>query len=222
MASFELSRSDIGFGKVYVDDRGVTRTTLLGRQEVAWGEIEDYRLTVELASQVPDALYLFGDELTTTVAHVGDAIQAYRGEHRFKLGIELTGSANRTVEFDWRFENVERAIAAVLDRVHDRLLAAARRVFDVTRVVTFGPLTLSDDGVRWNGAELARRDVQSIELFNSSPVSLRVSARNRIWPHGAAPTAEIPNLLAALMIARELGYPVRGINLLRAVATART
>ena len=50
---------------------------------------------------------------------------------------------------------------------------------------------------------LARDHVARVELFNSSPVSLRVMARDKVWPYGSARTADIPNIAAALEITEE-------------------
>jgi hypothetical protein len=42
-------------------------------------------------------------------------------------------------------------------------------------------------------------------------------ARDKIWPYGRARTADIPNIAAALDIARVLAYPVRGDELFAGV-----
>ena len=48
MVALELRRSDIGFGRVVIDDVGVTRHYALRSTSIAWDEIRDYRLTIEI------------------------------------------------------------------------------------------------------------------------------------------------------------------------------
>ncbi|MDB4960571.1 MAG: hypothetical protein JWP01_570 [Myxococcales bacterium] len=198
----ELRRSDIGFGRVRISDHSVERTTLFGRHALTWDEIRDYRLTIELTRRL-------SNELASTV-HLHEVIEGYRGRHGLKLGIELIGDDD-TVAFNWRFRDVALAIAQVVQRIRERFLASAQSTLVSTGAVTFGPLELSATSVRWNVDELAADKVEAIELFNSSPVSLRVMARGRVWPHGSVPTAKVPNLLAVL---EALGYVVRGRELL--------
>lgn len=59
--------------------------------------------------------------------------------------------------------------------------------------------------------------VECVELFNSSPVRLRVMARGKVWPYGQANTADLPNLVAALELAEALGYRVRGRELFKSL-----
>jgi len=54
----ELRRSDIGFGRVTVDDTGVTRQRALSVESIAWDQIRDYRLTVEIRGARLEVLYL--------------------------------------------------------------------------------------------------------------------------------------------------------------------
>jgi hypothetical protein len=60
--------------------------------------------------------------------------------------------------------------------------------------------------------------VESVELFNSSPVRLRVMAKRKVWPYGQAELADIPNVAAALELAERQRYPVYGRELLARLA----
>jgi hypothetical protein len=42
-ATMELTRADFGFGRVVIDDRGVTRRQLFSTRTLAWNTILDYR-----------------------------------------------------------------------------------------------------------------------------------------------------------------------------------
>lgn len=211
----ELKRADIGFGRVVIDDRGVERHAPLSKNALSWDEIRDYRLTVELVGEWPALVYQ-----VTDLAQLIDLVNGYRGKHTCQLGIELIGASD-TVEFNWRFRDVELAIARILERIRGRTLADARSTLQATGKASFGPLGLTADAVHWDGHEpLPRADVEAVELFNNSPIDLRVMAHGKAWPHARAQTKDIPNLLAALEIAASLGYRVRGRELLEALIVA--
>lgn len=207
-----LRRSDIGFGRVIVDDRGITRDRLIRTSFLAWEDIRDYRMTVEIRGGKLEVLYLLDWVNLLLIAR--DVARGLRGDHRFRLGLELIGDRDR-VFFNWRFRGVAMAIDRVLGRIAPPFAATARATLAREGLVRFGPLTLAADGVQWNELPpLPRERVETIELFNSSPVRLRVMARDKPWPYGQANTADIPNLAAVLQIAEQLGYRVRGRELL--------
>jgi hypothetical protein len=212
MVPLALRRSEIGFGRVVVDDTGVTRHGLWSSRSLAWREILDYRLTVEIRGSKLEVLYLVDNLNLLLIAN--DVYKGYRGDHRFRFGIQLHG-AGELLAFNWRFRGVALAIAQIVQRVHPVLAEQTRAEFELTGISRFGLLALADHGIQWAGAPaLARDQVEAVELFNSSPVQLRVMAKQRAWPYCRAPLAEIPNLGSALGLASALGYPVRGRELL--------
>lgn len=212
----ELRRSDIGFGRVLIDDHGVTRHSLIRTHALAWDEIRDYRLKIEMRGAKLEVLYLV--DWLNLVLIARDVRTGLHGDHRFRLGIELLGESQR-VAFNWRFRAVPMAIAQILERICAPLLVRARAHLRADGLVRFGPLALAEHGIQWGSRPpLPRDQVESVELFNSSPVRLRVMEHDKAWPYGQAPTAEIPNISAALEIAKTLGYRVRGRELFRAFA----
>ncbi|HZJ66946.1 MAG TPA: hypothetical protein VFD36_25740 [Kofleriaceae bacterium] len=216
MVGLELRRSDIGFGRVIVDDTGVTRHFLMSSASIAWDAIRDYRLTIEIRGARFEVLYLLRWLDMLLIAN--DVWKGYRGDHRFRFGIELLGESAR-VAFNWRFRGVEIAIAQILRRIHPRLALPAQTEFASHGIAHFGPLTIGHYAIRWSDKPaLPRAGVESIELFNSSPLRLRVMAKRKIWPYGQAELADIPNIVAALELAEQQGYPVHGRELLARLA----
>jgi hypothetical protein len=214
--ALELHRSDIGFGRVIVDDVGVTRRFALSAESIAWDEIRDYRLTVEIRGARLEVLYLV--KWIDMLLMARDIRNGYRGDHRLRFGIELLGDHKR-LAFNWRFRGVEIAIAQILRRVHARLVVPVHEGFAQHRIAQFGDLTIGEHALRWgNKPVLARAAVERIEVFNSSPLRLRVMARRKAWPYGQAELAEIPNIAAAIELAQHQGYPVRGCELLARLA----
>jgi hypothetical protein len=216
MVPLALRRSDIGFGRVVIDDTGVTRHGLLSSRSIAWDEILDYRLTAEIRGSRFESLYLV--DYLGLLLITNDVRNGYRGHHRFRFGIKLVGTTTQ-LAFNWRFRGVELAIARIVRRVHPLLARQARAAFELTGVGRFGPLALTEHGIQWAGRPVLPRDeVECVELFNSSPVQLRVMAKLRTWPYCRAEMAEIPNLAAALGLARALGYTIRGRELVSRLA----
>jgi hypothetical protein len=216
VVAFELHRSDIGFGRVVVDDTGVTRRFARSAVAIAWDEIRDYRLKIEIRGTRLEVLYLV--RWIDMLLMANDVRNGYRGDHRFRCGIVLLGDHKR-VAFNWRFRGVEIAIAEVLRRIHPRLALPVQSEFARHGIARFGPLTIGEHAIRWaDRPPLPRAAVESVELFNSSPVRLRVMARRKIWPYGQAELADIPNVAAALELAEQQRYPVRGRELLARLA----
>lgn len=216
MVAIELRRSDIGFGRVVVDDRGVTRYFLRSAATIAWDEIRDYRLTIEIRGARLEVLYLV--RWIDMLLLANDVRNGYRGDHRLRFGIVLLGDRTR-VAFNWRFRAADLAIAQILGRVHDRLAPPVHAGFARHGIAQFGPLTIGAHAVRWaDRPPLARARVESIELFNSSPIRLRVMARGKVLPYGQAELGDLPNLVAALELAEQQGYPVHGRALLARLA----
>jgi hypothetical protein len=214
--ALELRRSDIGFGRVVVDDAGVTRHFARSAASIAWDEIRDYRLTIEIRGARLEVLYLF--RWIDVLLMANDVRNGYRGEHRLRFGIALLGEHSR-VAFNWRFRGVELAIAQILRRIHPRLSLPVQTGFARHRIAQFGPLRIGEHAIRWaDKPPLARARVESIELFNSSPIRLRVMAIGKAWPYGQAELADIPNVAAALELAEQQGYPVHGRELLARLA----
>lgn len=215
--ALELGRSDIGFGRLVVDERGVTRHRMIRTQHIAWDDITSYHLELELRGITGDAGYIVGGPLTW----IADYAAGKRGRHQRRFGMTLVG-ARTSVFFNWRFERVETAIIAVLARVHDRITARARSELDAHGLVRFGHFRFSRHGIGWRDREpLARTAVEQVELFNSTDVAFRVLRRSRAWPYKQVPLNRIPNVLSALVIAKELGYGAYGWELLRPLLPPR-
>ena len=216
MVPLELRRSDIGFGRMVIDDTGVTRHRARSSESIGWDEIRDYRLTVEIRGARLEVLYLF--HWIELVLMANDVHNGYRGQHRMRFGIELLGDTKR-VAFNWRFKGVELAVAQILQRIHPRLSRPVHALFARTGIAKFGDLTIGEHAIRWaDKPVLLRSAVESVELFNSSPLRLRVMAKRKIWPYGQAVLADVPNVVTALELAAEQGYPVRGRELLARLA----
>jgi hypothetical protein len=210
--ALELRRSDIGFGRVIVDQSGVTRHYALSTASIAWDEIRDYRLKIEIRGARLEVLYLV--RWLDMLLMANDVRNGYRGDHRFRFGIALIGDHTR-LAFNWRFRGAEIAIGQILRRIHTRLATPVHAGFARHGIAQFGALTIGEHAIRWGDRPaLARAAVESIEVFNSSPIRLRVMARRKIWPYGQAELADIPNVAAALELAEQQGYPVRGRELL--------
>lgn len=219
MVELELRRSDIGFGRLVVDDTGVTRRFARSATSIAWDEVRDYRLKIEIRGARLEVLYLV--RWVDVLLMANDARRGYRGEHRFRFGMVLLGEHKR-VAFNWRFRGVEVAIAQILQRIHPRLTLPVQTGFARHGIAQFGPLTIGEHAIRWGDKPaLARAAVESVELFNSSPVRLRVMARRKVWPYGQAELADIPAVAAALELAEQQGYPVRGRELLASLGAPR-
>ena len=179
--------------RVTIDERGVTARGWLRRRALAWDDIRDYRLAIELHGAPASLLHGYG--LIGAYLIAEDVARGARGDSHVRVRLALRGARTRLALDD------AGAIARVLARIAAPAAAATR--------ARFGPLAIEADAVRWGDRPpLPRAEVERIELFNATRVRLRVMARGKVWPYGSARTAAIPDLLGALARAEALGYPV--------------
>ena len=211
----ELRRAHIGFSRVVLDQHGVTRKKLLSRSFIAWDQIEDYRIEITLSGHGAGPLYLVNG--LNSLLMIDDLRRAMRGGSAVQFAIELIGRDDHLL-LDERYRGVARAIGHVLEQIGPRIAAGPRAELERTGGATFGQLRLTRQGVRWRDREpLPREQVETLELFDSSPVKLRVMKHGKVLPYAQTETANLPALHALLEIAQELGYPVRGRELFEAL-----
>jgi len=113
VVALELRRSDIGFGRVLVDDVGVTRHYALRTASIAWDEIRGARYEV---------LYLVRWIDMALVAN--DIRRGYRGDHRLRFGIVLLGDGRR-VAFNVKARDEKEEIGR---GTHERMVIDIRRL----------------------------------------------------------------------------------------------
>jgi hypothetical protein len=209
-----LRRRGLWPGRIVIDDAGVTREGVREHVHLAWDAIDRYRLAIELVAKDPQRAMI---EPRIAGLHVlEEIVRGTEDERLYRLGLELEAGASR-LAIDGHFHDDTLGIAHVLHRLHPPALARAR----AAGTIVAGPIAVTATAVRWEGlAPLARADVEAIELFDDVPVTLRVLARGKVWAYAKARTADIPNVLAVLALAGELGYRIRGLELLESLTVA--
>lgn len=168
-----------------------------------------YRLTIKVKSPLAHQVaHLIGIGEVTQVRGFLDGLG---GESPLEFILEHDGKKLR--------EPVE--IARTLTSLHAATLRTLREELARTGRVTAGPLQLGRTELMWKRDEpLTLAEVEAIELFDNSPIQLRVMKHGKVWPYGKADTDNIPNVVEVLRIAHELGYPVKGLALLDALFSA--
>lgn len=202
-----LHRSDFGVSRLIVDDEGVTFAGLVRQRRITFADVRGYRLTQTSKSNAVHTL-VQGNQLVP---------KSYT-----TCSIELLGQ-NGKLDTGLRFNHLERAIGRILARVHERLTTAARDELAKAGVARFGQLALARTGILWrDGVTIGPDAVEAVEVFDAWTTQFRVMKSGQAYPYVSASLDKIPNLLSALVIARELGYRVRGLELLDAVTTEIT
>jgi hypothetical protein len=209
----ELRRADIGFGRVVLDERGVERRGLFRTNALAWNELREYRLAIELRGAGPDLAYRTPLGL---VLEARDLLRGLAGSSTQRARIELYDVAGRRrIVFGWRFRDAALGIGEILARIAEPALASAHAELGRVGAASFGTLVIAEREVTLGRrAPLPRERVESIELFDDSPVVVRVMAYGKRWPYSTTALRDVTNVATALVIARELGYTVRGARLL--------
>ena len=195
-----LHRSDFGVSRLIVDDEGVTFAGMVRKRRIAFADVHLYRLTQTSKSNAAHTL-VQGNMLVPRSFTV--------------CSIEVAGPTG-DLDIGLRFNHTEKAVARILARVHERLTAAARAELAKTGVARFGKLALARTGILWrDGLTIGPDAVEAIEVFDAWTTQFRVMKSGQTYPHMSTSLDKIPNLLSALVIARDLGYHVRGLDLLK-------
>ena len=204
---FELGRSDIGFGKLIVDEHGITRTKLFGRETILWDDVRDYRVKVEFRARDPNVFF------HNPITDVKNVVEAFRGNSKRRYGMTLFGESTR-VAFNWRFRDVGLAIAFAIEQIDTRITNVSRALLERGGEIRFGKLRLAAGGILVGSAFLGASQVEAIELFDASSLELRVMRKGKVWPLAKMKFHTVPNPYSALAIAEELGYVIKGRELL--------
>jgi hypothetical protein len=200
---FELERADIGFGKLILDDKAVTRTGLFGRTTVAWDDVLEYRLTVDYVTKDPNGIRVrvpFVNMITGAT------------DPMFRLcGIELRSKRAR-LAFNWRFRDIDQAIGYAVSNVEPRLTRIALESIRDRGVVACADFELSRQSVLHQKQATGAENVDAFEIFATAPLELRVVRKDTtfIWHK----LQNVPNPHTLLAVAEALGYVVRGRELL--------
>jgi len=194
-------RSDIGFGRVRVDDTHVTRYGLV-RRAIALADVRSYRIA-QLFKSNALSVALFGQMMFLKADRV--------------YALELAGASHK-LAISWRYHHLDKIIARVIGHVHERITSTARDELARTGIARFGPVAFSKQGIQWGNKPPVRADsIEAVEVFDAMTTEFRVMKTGKVFPLARTKLRKIPNVLSALVIARELGYRVRGLELLERV-----
>jgi hypothetical protein len=186
-----------------VDDTHVTRYGLLFQKAIALADVRSYRMEMPFKTNAISAA-------------LSEMPQFLAGGYRYSL--ELEGPT--TLSISWRYHHLDKIIARVLRHIHGRITEAARTELAKTGIARFGPVAFSKQGIQWkNKPPIGAAGIEAVEVFDAMPAQFRLMRTGKILPMGRVRLVKIPNLLSALVIARELGYRVRGLDLLKPVTT---
>lgn len=200
---FELERADIGFGKLILDDKAVTRTGVFGRKTIAWDDVLEYRLSVDYVRKDPNGFQPRVPFLNL-ITGVRDPM--------FRLcGIELRSKQAR-VAFNWRFRDIDQAIGYAVSNVEPRLTRIALESVRDRGVSAYGDFEVSRESVVHQKQATSAEKIEAFEIVASAPLEFRVVRKDTsfIW----RPLQRVPNPHTLLAVAEQLGYVVRGRELL--------
>jgi hypothetical protein len=203
-----LERTDLWPGKITLDDVGLQHRGLVRTTAIPWDEIHEYALSLELGPAHPDALSLldvFGEIFVT------DVLEGLRGRSAVHASIVVRGDGKQIALTRW-YRDAARGTTEILRRVQPRLLDIALAQLGDSGRVDFDRLHIGRDKIARDAQPPVPADqVESVGLFDSSPLTFRIMQRGRALPYVAEPLDRIPNALVALRIAREAGYRVVGL-----------
>jgi hypothetical protein len=166
---------------------------------------------VEFRARDPNMLW------NNPITDVKNAVEAFRGNSRRRYGMTLFGETSR-VAFNWRFRDVGLAITFAIEQIDTRITNASRALLEQFGELRFGKLRLAAGGILVGSAFLEAAEVEAIELFDANTLELRVMRKGKIWPLAKMQFHTVPNPYTLLAIAEELGYAIKGRELLPRLA----
>jgi hypothetical protein len=202
-----------------IDENGVSGTIWLRNHQIAWDAIREYRVRIVTGANTKPGSW---SALKRTIALTS---AAYRHEDAplsvvfddMQLTLRVTGDDVTLGGGGFGLDGLSQS-NAVLPRLHRRLGAAAVAALEHEPIARFGSLAISERGISWaDRPPVPREDVEGIELFTSSDVSLHVTRLNGTLPYCNARLDNVPNIGSVFEVARAFGYTVRGGALLEAI-----
>lgn len=202
-----------------IDDNGVAGTIWLRSHRIAWDAVSEYRLRIVTGANTQPGSWT---ALKRTIALTR---AAYRHEDAplsvvfddMQLTLKIIGDDITLAGGGAGLDGLTQS-NAVLPRLHRRLGAAAVAALEREPIARFGSLAISERAIRWaDWPPMPRENVEGIELFTSSDVSLRVTQLHGALPYCNARLDHVPNIGSVFEVARAFGYTVRGSALLEAI-----
>jgi hypothetical protein len=189
----------MGKTQLTINDQGVRRESVLGAQEMAWGQIQDTRYRV-----IPINVY----------AHFGliGALLAMRSKSaNANLTLELISSDGKKLKVTSNFQNAKEAIGLILTRILPPMVKAAQTSLQHGQTVKFGDMALSATQVMWkNKTTIPVSEIEKAEIVAGN---VQLKRRGKWLSAVSVRSDKVPNVLVFLEALESLAPQVKSTGI---------
>jgi hypothetical protein len=184
----------LGKSVLTISDSGVRRESVLGQQEMAWGQITETRYRV-----IPINLYgHFG--------LVGALLAMSSRSGRAQLSLELVGNGGEKLKVTSTFRGASEAIGIILGRILPPMVQSVKARVQRGETVQFGSVGLSAVAVTWKNNSIPLSQITKAELVRSN---LQIKREGKWRPAISLRSDKVPNVLVFLEVLESLAPQVK-------------
>jgi hypothetical protein len=189
----------IGKTALTINEQGVRRESLLGMQEMAWGQIQETRYRV-----IPINVY----------AHFGliGALLAMRSKSaNANLTLELISSDGKKLKVTSNFQNAKEAIGLILTRILPPMVKSAESSLQHGQTVKFGDMALSATQLTWkNKTTIPVSEIEKAEIVGGN---LQLKRRGKWLSAVSVRSDKVPNVLVFLEALESLAPQIKSTGI---------
>jgi len=188
-----------GKTQLTINDQGVRRESVLGVQEIAWGQIQDTRYRV-----IPINVY----------AHFGliGALLAMRSKSaNANLTLELISADGKRLRVTSNFQNAKEAIGLILTRILPPMVKSAQASLQHGQTVKFGDMALSATQITWkNKTTIPVSEIKKAEIVGGN---LQLKRRGKWLSAVSVRSDKVPNVLVFLEALESLAPQIKSTGI---------
>jgi Family of unknown function (DUF6585) len=188
----------LGKSVLIINDAGVRRESVLGQQEITWGQIAETRYRV-----IPINVY----------AHfglIGALLAMSSKSSRAQLSLELIGQDRKKLKVTSTFQKAEEAIGIILSRILPPMVQNAKAKVQRGETVRFGGIGLSSAAVSWKGSSIPVSEIIKAELVRSN---LQIKRRGKWLNAISVRSDKVPDVLVFLEVLESLAPHVKSTGI---------
>jgi hypothetical protein len=198
VAAFAAFWIVLGKSALTINDSGVRRESVLGQQEIAWGQIAETRYRV-----LPVNVYAHFGLIGLLLASSGKAGRA-------QLSLELIGQDRKTLKVTSNFQNASEAIGIILGRILPPMVQKVKARLQRGETGQFGGIGLSATTVTWKGNSIPVSEISKAEIVGTN---LQVKRRGKWLSAISVRSDKVPDVLVFLEVLESLAPQVKATGI---------
>jgi hypothetical protein len=186
-----------GKSVLVVSDAGVRRESVLGHQEMAWGQITETRYRV-----IPINLYVHFGLIGALIAMASKSAKSGSAQ----LTLQLISADGKKLKVTSNYRHADEAIGLILQRILPPKVQSVKARLQRGETVKFGGLGLSATEVIWKNNAIPVSQITKAELAGSN---LQIKRQGKWISAVSVRSDKVPDVLVFLEVLESLAPQVK-------------